>query len=347
MSYLTDRKFAAFCSSRLEGFKWERPNLGRSKCPFCNDTVKKRRFYIYQTHRQGADPNKMSCFCHNCNYSKPFGAFLKEFDQSLYNEYRLETYSENSAWRQFIDNKKNTPKEAPKPLFAAPEEQRLPFTHPPHSTPLDRLDSDHPARRYIEDRKIEQLDLLYFSENFQATVAAFRPDLEDKAGNEPRIVIPFFDEKKELMTFQGRSMDPECPQSQRYLTFKRDDTSSKVYGLERVNRQSTVSVVEGPFDSLFVPNCVATADSNLMSVEWGDLYIPDHQYRNAQVCKQIEKIIEAGKKVVLFPDSIQWKDLNDMVVKGGMTKGQLLRLIAQNAHSGLKAMNIFSQLRKA
>lgn len=347
MSFLTDRKYAGMVCVRLDGFKWERNNLGRAKCPYCEDSVKKRRFYIWQNNRQGANSDAMNCFCHNCNYSKSFGNFLKEFDAGIYGQYRLESFAERSAWRDFIDTKAQAPKEAAKPLFSAPAEARLAMRHPPRSIALAALSSDHPARVYVEGRGIEQLDLLYYSEDFQKTVAEFRPELKDKAGSEPRIIIPFFDEHGNLQTMQGRSMDPNVAQSQRYLTFKIDDSSSKIYGLERVNKASTVSVVEGPFDSLFVPNCVATADANLLNVEWGDLYIPDNQYRNEQVCNLIDKIIDAGKRVVLFPASVQWKDLNDMVVKGGISKKQLLQLIAANAYSGLRAKMVFAGLRKA
>ncbi len=347
MSFLIDRQYAALVCIRIDGFKWERNNLGRGKCPFCNDTAKKRRFYFWQNNRAGANSDSMSCYCHNCNYSRSMGNFLKEFDPGLHGQYRIDTFGERSAWRDFISDKKEAPKEVPKPLFAAPLDERLPMRHPPHSVALSKLQSDHPARRYIEGRGIDNLDLLYFSEDFQKTVEAFRPELHDKAGHEPRIIIPFFNEDGELVTMQGRSMDPNVAQSQRYLTFKVDDTSSKVFGLDRVNKKSTVSVVEGPFDSLFVPNCVATADANLLNVEWGDLYIPDNQFRNEQVCKLVDRIIERGKKVVLFPESVPWKDLNDMIVKGGMAKKQLLQLIADNVYEGLKARMMFSTLRKA
>ena len=36
-----------------------------------------------------------------------------------------------------------------------------------------------------------------------------------------------------------------------------DDDAPKVYGLDRVNENKKIYVVEGPLDSLFVENCVA------------------------------------------------------------------------------------------
>lgn len=342
MSLLIDTRYADYASSRLEGFKWVRPGLGNCRCPFCGDSSKKankKRFYFYRkTTGVGADPDALKAFCHNCNYSKPFGMFLKEFDAGLYDKYRLEAYKERSAWSAFIAKPKEEAKPAVKPTFFRGA--------PPMSVRVDRLPEDHFCRLYVESRKIEQMDLLYFSEDFKQTVKVFRPDFEEKVASEPRLIIPFFDEEKNLTCLQGRHFGDDTDNRVRYLTIKKDDDSSKVFGLERVNKARTVAVVEGPLDSLFIPNCVATADSNLLSIDWAGLYIPDHQYRNVQVCKLIDRIIDAGKKVVLFPEELVWKDINDMVSKGGMSKADLFGLIAANAYSGLTAKNVFSKLRK-
>ena len=348
MSFLTDKKFANYVSSQLEGFTWERPNLGRARCPFCGDSSKKeskRRFYIYQTSRQGADHDKMSCFCHNCNYAKPFGAFLKEFDQHRFGEYQMETFQENNAWRNFIDTKKKADTPAAKPLFALTKDDGPTWTSPPQCVTLQSLPADHYARVYAEGRQIEQLDLLWFTEDFHGLVSEFRPDKAEKMAVEPRLIIPFYNEKGEVETLQGRSFDPK--DKIRYLTVKRNDFATKVFGLERVNKERTVMVVEGPIDSLFLPNCVATADSNLMAgVSWGTIYVPDAQYRNKQICLLITRMINAGKKVVLFPEEVEHKDINDMIVKGGMTKREVLQLIASNTFQGLAAQTRFAQLRK-
>lgn len=361
MSYLVDKKYLSFITSRLEGFKWERANLGRCRCPKCGDSAKKekkRRFYFYQNTRPGANSDKISCFCHNCNYASDFAWFLKDFDSFQYGQYSMEVFQENSQWRKFIDSKPKEPKAAAKPLFPLTEAESKVWHSPPCSVPVASLPADHYARRYVEGRQISQLDLLWFTDDFHAVVDEFLGEESSKKvrRGEPRLVIPFFNEKKEMDVFQGRVFDrkdvPEELHSRmsdddiRYLTYKKNDGVSKIFGLERVNKERTVVVLEGPIDSLFVPNCVATAGSDLLAVDWGDLYIPDAQYRNEQICKIIDKIIDKGKKVVLFPEDQKWKDINDLIVKGGMTRMEVLQLIANNTYQGLAAKNRFGQLKK-
>ena len=45
--------------------------------------------------------------------------------------------------------------------------------------------------------------------------------------------------------------------NQKYLTVKLDENKQKVYGLDRVNLQEHIHIVEGPIDSMFVKNCFA------------------------------------------------------------------------------------------
>lgn len=56
------------------------------------------------------------------------------------------------------------------------------------------------------------------------------------------------------LLFQGRAFGKEQP---KYLTIKLDENRQKVYGLERINFQNPVQIVEGPIDSLFIDNCLA------------------------------------------------------------------------------------------
>ena len=64
--------------------------------------------------------------------------------------------------------------------------------------------------------------------------------------------IPLFDFDGNLFGYQGRSMDVR--NKMRYITVMLDDTSQKVYGLDKINRDETVYVTEGPFDSYFLAN---------------------------------------------------------------------------------------------
>ena len=80
-------------------------------------------------------------------------------------------------------------------------------------------------------------------------------------------------------------------------------TPQKVYGLDKINRDQTVYVTEGPFDSMFLPNSVAMcgADVDLSVFNLDLVYVYDNEPRNRQIVDRIDKTIEEGHKVVIWP----------------------------------------------
>ena len=121
--------------------------------------------------------------------------------------------------------------------------------------------------------------------------------------------------------------------------------SPKVYGLDKVDKSKTVYVVEGPFDSTFVDNAIAMcgADVSLDSLEIEDLvYVYDNEPRNREICQRIEKVIKAGKKIVIFPSKILEKDINDMVIAGHDVES----ILRSNTYHTLKAQIKFNEWKK-
>ena len=86
-------------------------------------------------------------------------------------------------------------------------------------------------------------------------------------------------------------------------------------------------VVEGPIDSLFLDNCIAVAGADFTRLEKENTTIIfDNERRNVELLKQIEKTIELGYKIVLWPDDLQEKDINDMIISG-KTKDEIQTII--------------------
>lgn len=343
MSIVLDYAYINQISARLEQFKWIRTRLAVCRCPICGDSAKKKskkRFYIYQDTKH-IGVNWLSVACQNCGYTNPFGKFLEEFDSSLYQQYRLELFKELGYKTRPEPEKKieaNVDRLISKLLVKKPILEGC--------IPVSQLAPDHHCRAYVAKRMIpeEHYSNLWFTPNFKESIRLFNALTYNSAPNDDRLVIPFFDENNDLICVQGRALSSKT--EIRYFTVKKNDESKKIFGLDRINKNKPVLVVEGPIDSLFLPNCIATADANLLAADIGDVLIPDCQYRNKEVCAYIEKFIDSGKKVVLFPHGTVHKDINDMVEKGGMTRGQLLHLIASNVYSGLKAKLVFGSLKK-
>ena len=161
-------------------------------------------------------------------------------------------------------------------------------------------------------------------------------------GDHPRLLIPFRDEEGEVFAYQGRAFGNEQP---KYLTIKLNESKNKIFGLDRINKEKQIYVVEGPIDSLFLDNCIAVAGSDLNKIE-GDLTIIfDNEPRNREIVKQIEKAINSGRNIVLWPESMKYKDINDMIL-GGYSKSEIQQIIMDNTFSGVEAKLRFTEWKK-
>lgn len=345
-SFLIDKKYASYLSGRLELFSWIRTNLALARCPFCGDSAKKktkRRFYIYHENRDQSD--YLAVKCHNCSYAKPFFAFLKEYDAALFKEYTFEKFAESRSYRrtrtQDTIETINVPKSLDHIKVLTREEPI------PHSVSLTQLSREHIAWKTVLGRKIpiERCRDLLYAEDFVSVVDSIRPDLGlgEKMSPEPRLIIPFYNSDNELTCIQGRAFRLN---SIRYLTIKIDENNDKLFGMDRVDVEKDVYVVEGPIDSMFVDNCIATADSDLLSAckyISDPIVVFDNQYRNAQIRQKIEAVIDKNFRVVLFPEHIKSEDINDMILEG-MSKEELMELLEQNTFRGLAAKLHFGKL---
>ena len=132
----------------------------------------------------------------------------------------------------------------------------------------------------------------------------------------PRLVIPFFDKSGKMFAFQGRAFGKETP---RYITLKLEENKEKIYGLDRIDYEDQVFVVEGPLDSLFLDNClaVAGADFNLLKLEpTTTTVIYDNEPRNKHTVERMFKSVDRNYNVVVWPGDLKYKDINDMVLAG-------------------------------
>ena len=93
-------------------------------------------------------------------------------------------------------------------------------------------------------------------------------------------------------------------------------------------------VVEGPIDSLFLPNCLAVAGSDFQHIPSdGTVVVCDNEPRNAEIVKKMANLIEQNYDLVIWPSDIKEKDCNDMVLAGLDVK----TIIDNNTFSGLEA----------
>jgi transcription elongation factor Elf1 len=318
-----DSKYIGLVSSRLQKFKRVKSDLYNFRCPICGDSQKnknKTRGYIYTVK------NNTNFKCHNCGASLSFNNFLKEIDLNLHKQYTLEKFKEGHTGKNFVV-----------------EEPKFEFTKPSFKKKLDLPKaSEVPiAKEYLEKRKLNP-DKFYFAHKFKEWTNNQKPTFESIKRDECRIIIPLFDSANNLIGFQGRSL---VPNSVKYITVMLSDDAPKIYGLDQVDSSQPIYIVEGPFDSTFVQNAVAMcgSDVDIRALGWSNyIYVFDNEPRNREIVNRIEKTINRGDKVIIWPTSIEQKDINDMVLAGL----NVMDVLKSSTYTGLEAKIKFNNWKK-
>ena len=320
---IIDSKYIGLVSSRLTKFKRVKPNLFNFRCPICGDSQKhknKARGYFYQYK---TDTNFK---CHNCGASSTFSNFLKGIDPTLYKQYIFEKFQTRNTGKGSIF-----------------EEPKFEFKKPVFRKKLDlpKASEVKIAKEYLEKRKLDP-SKFYFAYKFKEWANTQKQTFDTIGRDESRIIIPLYDTEKNLIGFQGRSLGPN---SVKYITVMINEDAPKIYGLDKIDNEKPIYIIEGPFDATLVQNSVAMCGSDLdiRSFGWSDyIYVYDNEPRNREIVNRIAKTIDGGNKVVIWPTSIVEKDINDMVLGGH----NVMSVLESNTHSGLKAKVKFNNWKK-
>lgn len=296
------------------------------------------RGYIY---RKG---NDLFFKCHNCSAGMSIGNLIKQLDPGLHKEYIMERYksgeSSNSSYKQVITI---TP-----PKF---DKMDTGITYN-HAERCDKLPEAHFCIQYLKNRRIpkEYYKLLYYTDNYKQFVSEVYPQIDKEVTADKRLVIPFYDTYNTLIAVSGRALETS-DYTLRYVTIRTTESEDKLtYGMDRVNTNETVRIVEGPIDSLFLPNCVASGDANLQLVAktisaGKKVLIYDNEPRNKDIVKMMKDAIDLGHDVVIWPSSIQGKDINDMITNG-LSVDEIENIISSNTVKGIEAKLKFNMWKK-
>lgn len=133
----------------------------------------------------------------------------------------------------------------------------------------------------------------------------------------------------------------------KYFTLKREKEIC-YYGMDKVDLNKKFYVLEGPINSMFLPNAIATlGSSNFIQVEekiddTNAVYVLDNEPYKKETVHLLEKLINMKKRVCIFPENITEKDINDMASNGLDPK----KLIDQNTFTDLKAKLVLTKWKK-
>ncbi len=320
---IVDSKFIGLISSRLQKFKRVKSDLYNFRCPLCGDSQKhknKARGYFYQVK------TNTNYKCHNCGASLSLNNFIKQIDPTLHKQYTLEKFKTGHTGKNFVV-----------------EEPKFEFKKPVFKKQIDlpRASEVPVAKEYLEKRKLDPTKF-YFAKKFKEWANSQKHTFDNITKDESRIIIPMYDTDCNLIGFQGRALGPNFV---KYITIMLQDNAPKIYGLDQLDTSKTIYVVEGPFDSTFVENSVALcgSDGDLAHFKGSNIVLVyDNEPRNKEILQRIERCIDRGERIVIWPTNIYQKDINDMVLGGH----NIMDMLQSNTYSGLAAKVKFNNWKK-
>jgi len=342
MSLPIDTKYIRLVSSRLRNFKQKNSYLFNFSCPYCGDSQKnksKARGYIFPKG------NDLIYKCHNCGVGANVGNFLKHIDSSLYREYTLEKYKTGETNNSYSAN---TILNIQPPKFGRVEKAKI-FEH---AEWCSKLPSGHYCLEYLSKRQIPKqfYNKLLFTQHYKQFVDALVLNHGKQIVDDARLIIPFYNEYDDLIAVSGRALETS-DKTLRYVTIRTNDSENKlIYGMDRINLNQSVKILEGPIDSMFLTNCVASGDANLTIVaneisSDEKLLIFDNEPRNKEIVKMMQDAIKLDHNVVIWPNNIKGKDINEMII-AGKTVDEIEKIISSNSFRSIEAQLRFNMWKK-
>lgn len=323
-----DQKYIRLMSNRLRNFKKVGQDVWNCSCPICGDSTKnksKARGYFVRV------PNGMSYFCHNECGGMSFPNFLKRFDSTVYDQYRMDIYL--------------------KPSNETVEEEEVIFTSLPFKETMSQYFNplSHESIQYLQGRGVPMSAWMKapLYEGTTSDIKSFALSCLGKdtkfEGNDLRLVFPFTDKEGNLVGVSGRTVQEH---NMRFITAMPDNHVSAAFNLHAMDLTQDIYILEGQMDVLFVPN--STSPGGLSKFPFVDVpkakrvFVVDNQPRHKDVIKMLQRLIDSDERVVMWPEDIEGKDVNDMV-KDGVNVMSVLR---NNIYSGIKAQLELTRWRK-
>ncbi len=294
-------------------------------CPFCKENTAHypRRTAFLLTNDPRYDYNTFSC--RRCGTTMSLKSLILDQDQNLYDEYlQLERQGKLDAIREGRRIERKKMEKLIDDIVFDIEYINLnqDFFVPVNLHP--------PAFQYARKRKIPRsvIERLFWCKK--------SPDKDPKTGKSLRsckdmLIFPFYDHQNRIYGYQGRTIKGQ----KRFHT--RSCIGYKVYNIFNVDKTETVWVLEAIIDSTHIPNSIAMLGSDLsvslLKLVPKRVHVFDNDF-TADTFKKIEKKIDAGEKVVIFPESVKENDINQMITQGGMKSSEILQLLKDHTYDG-------------
>lgn len=235
------------------------------------------------------------------------------------------------------ESNKNDPVYKSKPVASTATGLNIAVNHG-NDIPLQsiaKLPDNHPAKIWLKRRQIPEKFFvsLYYTDDFLETAKTLKADKNPAMITDERIVIPIRNQSGMLVAIQGSAFKES---SLRYITLKIKD-EPKIYGADVVDSSRPVLVLEGAYDSMFLPNSVAVLDSSLEKTPFkNEILVFDNEPFSKEIIGKMEKAISHGKNVTIWPREGFEKDINESV-KAGIDPDDIYDYIMSHNYNGIRA----------
>lgn len=310
----------------LEFLKRKSNGWYNARCNLCGDSGKKTTVgrlwfrdmpdggWTVQCYNGGCDVNKTTSFE---NYLK-IGISKGAIDSSILDRFRYERKSESLT---HLRENKTTRRDYQESKWK-PENVLTKFVQKLSAKYFKPIDDDIIA--YCEKRKIPKNVYQHFYKGER-----------DKRNWDKMMIMPLYrTSDMKVYGFVGRSITGKD------FTFKKvSKTNPGVYNLFNIDNSKVVYILESIIDSLFVDNSIAMLTAELPDHILSQIANPIFVYDNdsGAIHNALRRLRE-GYKVVLFPDHIVYKDINEIVVKKGYDEEEIKRMIVANTYEGISGI---------
>lgn len=328
-----EEKYLSLVSSQLPLFKKVRQGLYQFRCPYCHDSQKnkkKARGYLYLKN------NSLFYRCHNCGQGRTFSGFLKDLSPDNFKSFYMEKFKENNRSSLFF--KEETDEKIEDEIEEIVEEKE---DTEYLGAPILSLPSTHECIKYLNQRKIPKARWadLFYVDSLAKLQQTFPTDYDfENLPKDKRIVFPIRNRRGELVGISARAIT----KTQLRYVILRKKPETMIFNLDKIDIGKPVLALEGAIDSMFLPNSIAVDGSDFMKLaeivpKDNLIIVVDNENRNKEIVAKMEKICEAGFKMVIWPDWIKkhGKDVNEMIING-LSIEKIIETINENTYSGLK-----------
>lgn len=332
MSLFVDSTYIGMMGPKLSLFRRQKQNLYNFRCPICGDSASnqyKSRGYFYLND----SGDGFNYICHNCGASQSLYTFIKLLFPEYLKAYSFEKFMQNGSRSSFVEEA------IPFKKLEAADDLVL---------PVDMLSDDHPAVSYLlNERRLPRrlLEKFFYVDEYVSWLKQTTKNDDIKISEHPRILIPYVDDNDNIYRYIARSIDPKITPKYLYTDV---DVGSSFYNWYNVDRSRRVHVFEGAIDSMLIDNSIAIGNAKYSRGDLSSLsdyvIVPDNEPRNFFVVKSIEKAIDAGHPVCIWPE-YYGKDINAAIISG-YSPEFIQDVIDQNVYSGIRAKLKLDRWRK-